>query len=116
MPVGFTDDEKAWLQSELGAAVDLTDAYGRFQRHQLADAPDPLRATAAEIIRTRLSNLLTTPATFNAEGDYSQSTGENIKAYQAQLTSLRAGLDLPEGGDELPIVNIVPMRQPRWLR
>lgn len=54
-----------------------------------------------EVLETRYANLLATPASFTVVGDYSQSTGENLKALAAKIKAWRAWM-LSQGLDPGP--------------
>jgi hypothetical protein len=86
----LTDEETAYLRSELGPDVDLTDVQDRYTRLGTATA------VVTEVLRERLAVLTSAPAQFAVSGVYSQDTSANIAALREQLarvgTSGEAGL------------------------
>jgi len=78
----LTENQIAWLRSELGATpsdADLNTAYERL---------GSVRDVAIEEIRKRRNALLEAPATATLTGVGSVSYGENIKGYERLLASL----------------------------
>lgn len=76
----LTDEQAAYLRSELGPDVDLVDAQGRYTR--LGD----VTAVVTEVLRERLATLVAGPASFSVSGVYSQDTSANITALREQLS------------------------------
>ncbi|MCL8016977.1 hypothetical protein [Streptomyces sp. AS02] len=76
---------QAWLISQLGTAVDLTDLTTRYTRLGKA------RAVALEVLNQRLADLRAQAASINLSGVVSVTFTENIKAYERQITALEAG-------------------------
>ncbi|MER6092446.1 hypothetical protein [Streptomyces bluensis] len=78
-------DVQAWLQSQLGTPLDLTDLTTRYARLGTA------RRVALEVLNERLANLRAQVTTVNVSGVVSVSFTENIKAYERQIAALEAG-------------------------
>jgi hypothetical protein len=76
----------AYLHAQLGTDADEDDLQERYDR--LGTTAGVVR----EVLQQRLADLLVTPAQFAVPGEYTQGTGENIKALQAQLAEL-GGVD-----------------------
>ncbi|MGQ4393795.1 hypothetical protein ACN6K5_003581 [Streptomyces violaceoruber] len=83
--MALTPAVTAWLKGELGSTVDLTDLETRYQRLGTA------RAVALEVLRERLADLRSQPATLTVTGVVGLGTGENIKAYERQIEALENG-------------------------
>ncbi|WP_046248848.1 hypothetical protein [Streptomyces sp. MBT28] len=83
--MALTPAVTAWLKGELGRTVDLTDLDARYTR--LGSA----RAVALEVLRERLADLRSQPATLTVTGVVGLGTGENIKAYERQIAALESG-------------------------
>lgn len=79
----MTDADLAYLRSELGAAPDEDTLIEAFDR--LGNAP----AVALDVLRGRLSELVSGPASFSISGEYSESNEANIRALQAATDRLR---------------------------
>lgn len=93
----LTDADRILVRMEIGSAEPPTDG-------DLDDAFDRLlswEAVAREVLAIRLADLLASPATFSVSGVYSQSTGDNIRSLQAQLTKLESAI--PGGPDQVVI-------------
>ncbi|MFJ6069056.1 hypothetical protein ACIQHU_39205 [Streptomyces tendae] len=95
--MALTPAVTAWLKGELGSTVDLADLDTRYTR--LGHA----RAVALEVLRERLADLRSQPATLTVTGVVGLGFGENIKALERQIAGLQDGdspaPDDPEGSD-----------------
>ncbi|MFD9721006.1 hypothetical protein [Streptomyces sp. NPDC059076] len=92
---------QAWLTAQLGTATDLADLEQRYTRLHTA------RAVALEVIRERLAALRSQPGSVTVSGVVGVNFGENIRAYERQITALEAGEppapdDPDEDGDGIP--------------
>jgi hypothetical protein len=92
--VGLTSDQLALVRAEIGSAAPPSDAdldviYAR---------RGGLVGVVREVWNTRLTTLLAQPASFSIPGDYSQSTGENIRAITAKLEQW---MNLPDTSDAI---------------
>jgi hypothetical protein len=76
---------QAWLFSQLGRGTDLADLQLRYTRLGTA------RAVALEVVRERLSELLSSPGSVSVPGVVSINVAANIAAYERQIASLEAG-------------------------
>ena len=76
---------QAWLLEQLGRETDVADLEQRLAR--LGSA----RAVALGVLRERLADLRSSPATVNVSSVVSVSFTENIKAYERQIALLEAG-------------------------
>lgn len=98
-----------WLQSQLGTSTDLADLTARYER--LASA----RAVALEVLRERLAELLTQPATVTVSGVVGIGTAENIKAYERKIAALEAGEppapDDPDDGTTPGAIGVLYLRE-----
>lgn len=94
-------NQLAVLRSRLGSNANEADLSARYDR--LGD----LVAVEHEVLSQRLADLLASPATFSVPGEYSQSTGENIRALQARIDAL------PIGGTSTATVLDASRRWPR---
>ena len=84
-------DILAEIRSHVGSTPDDTDLEARYTRH------GTVAATALEVIRGRLADILARPEQLRVEGDYSESWAANIKALQAKEQEL-VGLVVADGG------------------
>lgn len=109
----FTD-ALPWIRSEVGPTPDDASLEAIFDRHKAASTFNAALATVVEVVRTRLSTFASSPATFNVEGDYSQSTAANITALQNQLGRLDP-TDDGQAPDVLPPLQVVRTKS-RWGR
>jgi hypothetical protein len=94
---------QAWLRSQLGTTINLTDLTARYARLGTA------RKVALEVLNERLADLRSQAATVNVSSVVSVSFTENIKAYERQIASLEAGGspapdETPATGDDLTIL------------
>lgn len=94
----------SWIRSKVGSTPDdaaLNTLYTQFGN---------IQDVARQVLSQRLADMASTPATFNVEGAYSQSTNENLKTLREQL----ADPDLYTDEEEQPgEVVIVPPRRRR---
>lgn len=81
----LTDDQLAYLRSELGPDTTAEEVQARWERH------GDVRLVVAEVVRERLAALVAGPAQFSLSGVYSQNAAENIKALREQLQRVVAG-------------------------
>lgn len=86
--------DTAYLRSELGADLDLTDAQARYAR--LGDA----RQVVLEVVRERLAAFQAGPAQFSVPGVYAQDTSANITALREQLQRVA---DTTVSGEDAPL-------------
>lgn len=106
--MALTEDQLAYLRSEVG--VDdptddvLEDAYTRL---------DSVEEVAAEVLRTRLANLLAAPASFSVEG-YSENNAANITALQKQLDRLTTAVSVADGAGG--VVTFSRLTRSGWAR
>lgn len=84
------------IRSWVGSNPSDTDLETRFDR--LTDA----QLVALEVLRERRADLVSNPAQFAVSGDYSQSTGKNIDALDADIVRLErltgTGVDVVRTG------------------
>lgn len=104
--MALTNEQRFLVRAEVGTRVPPSDD----ELDDIHDRRGGLVGVVREVWSTRLANLLATPATFAIPGDYSQSTGENIRALRALLDRL-AGL--PDDSDDLSVLagEVVAVRQ-----
>lgn len=112
MTTGLTEAGLAYLRSELGDEVDEDDLFDRYAR--LGD----LRDVAMEVVRQRLSNVLSGSGSFNVPGVYAEDNTSVIRGLQAQIQRLaqakvdeRDGSADPNGELSLVRIRLVPRRQ-----
>lgn len=82
----LTDDQVAYIRSEIGDSEPPTDAdlFTAYERLGI------ITAVAIEVIRKRIATIASGSAvSFSIAGEYSQSKAENIKALQEILKRLR---------------------------
>jgi hypothetical protein len=111
---GSFGDALPWIRSEVGNTPDDDALQAIYDRHEANSVFNPALATVVEVSRGRLANFSANPATFNVEGDYSQSTAANITALQKQLDRLDP-TDDGQAPDVLPPLQVVRTKS-RWGR
>lgn len=91
--MALSDDDLTYIRSAIGAAAPPTDddLYDAFDRLDSSDA------VIAEVLRARLANLLTQPASFSLSGVYSQSNSETIRALTERLAQAEAAAAVAAG-------------------
>lgn len=96
--MAFTDDElvtvRSWVPWDPPTDAQLDAAHDRLGRS--------MWRVIEEQLRTRLSTLVGSPATFAVAGEYSQSTGENIRQLREDLATVRQYIVAEEAGEENP--------------
>lgn len=90
-------DELAWVRARIGDEPPDADL------HAIHDRVGTREGVAREVLLGRLQALRAAPAQFTVPGEYSQNTGENIKALERAIAAIDAG-----AGDGLPTVTVVP--------
>jgi hypothetical protein len=84
----------AVVRSHVGSIVPPSDA----DLHAVYDRLGSPEATALEVLRGRLADMLANPTKFSADGDFSESYEANIKALQAQIGGLEKVVPETVGG------------------
>lgn len=97
----LTDDNYAYLRSELGEA-DRADLEIRYQRL------GSLQAVAVEVLRERKAALVSDPLAVTVQGIATVNNSENVKALERQIATLE-DLVVDEGAVVVP----VPIRRRR---
>jgi hypothetical protein len=106
--VDLTDEELAYIRSEVGATPDDDDLQERYER--LGSVTDVI----VEVLRGRRAAFVNAPASVNVPGEIAVNTSANITALDRQLDRLLAGDEAPGDGVEPagPVVNRVPLSAP----
>lgn len=95
--MALTDDELAWVRSEIGSADPPSDA----DLHTIHDRVDDAALVVGEVLTTRLADLLSKPAQFTVPGEYGQDVSSNIAGLQEQLKRLGLGSGFDGSGFSL---------------
>jgi hypothetical protein len=86
LDAGAWADELAIVRSHVGSTVPPSDDDLRL----IYDRVGSPEATALEVLRGRLADMLANPARFTADGDYTESYEANIKGLMAKIAELES--------------------------
>lgn len=86
LDAGAWSDELAIVRSHVGSTVPPSDDDLRL----IYDRVGSPEATALEVLRGRLADMLANPARFDATGDFSEGYEANIKGLTAKIAELEA--------------------------
>ena len=105
----LSGDDLTYLRRRVGSSPDdaaLEVIYATYE-----DRAHPLEHLTLHVLETRLADLLANPASFSVSGEYSQSTGENIRALtklvdaqRSHMIGLGIVLDGPPPGGAMTVV------------
>ncbi len=86
----LTGSELMYTRRRVGLLPVDADLQTIYDAYEAEGVDQPLEWMILGVLETRLAELIRNPASFNVAGEYSQSTGENIKALQEQVDAQRA--------------------------
>jgi hypothetical protein len=107
--VALTADERALVRSEIGDAEPPTTT----ELDEIHERRGGLVGVVREVWSKRLADLLAEPASFSVAGQYSESSGDNIRAIQERLRALSGSAD---DSDVIPPMGVPAMRVYRLVR
>jgi hypothetical protein len=86
----LTGSELRYTRRRVGSLPVNADLQILYDAIVVEGKEQPIEWLILEVLETRLAELIRKPATFNVSGEYSQSTGENIKALKEEIAAQRS--------------------------
>lgn len=103
--MALSTDQVVYIRRQVGSSPPDADLQAIFDRTGDVDV------LVLEILETRYADMLANPTSFSVSGEYSQSTGENLKALQKQIAVWRAYM-ASIGLDPGPVIGAVRITTP----
>lgn len=95
--MALTGSDLRYARRKLGSLPADADLNTLYDTLVVEGKDQPLEWMILESLETRLAEMIRNPAQFSVSGEYSQNTGENIKALKEAITGQRtwmAGLGI----------------------